>query len=523
MKESLKVRTEKGQREELMKGVSKGILEEVGRAKASLLTEDLVEIMKENFERLDRHEDLVVPRALLVDSIRKDVRIKKYLNKGVVHLPQVNKVIALRKILHQIEQEEHLKSDKLDTGDSNFISSKKYISWKNFMDYFLNYSKNENVQDIDLEFKRDTTDDQNMIEIPKVLKERMRAIFNECKNGEGYVKSIEYLDKLKLDPTVFSMMEAKSRIQAKYGDLPAENLRETLARVEDNIEDFTEWDEFIQYFTRRGSPVPIEKDEMRLTNIVAPVDFQKDPSSLVERAQMGLGGSITKVGAALNQGSYPSMTRREQTPGDSYGSINHLLEPPKGKMDTSVENGGYAFGEDKTQMFIPHVRLTSDSLAETQMMAPGPKTPFNTVEGHDIVDYAREKERHLTSLEGPRDRQGEVQNETAGFVPILPTSDRLLEEDRDDEAVVDDYVYFGDDERRFKITVPSGLKFEAREERRAKSTKNRKFEEYLEKKRVEEEEALRFRFRANSVPKKVKQPLYEKIMHVGLFYFRNKS
>jgi len=58
--------------------------------------------------------------------------MKKYLNKGVVFLPEVNKEIALRKVLHQIEEEELLKANQLDEGDPNFISTKKYISWNQF-------------------------------------------------------------------------------------------------------------------------------------------------------------------------------------------------------------------------------------------------------------------------------------------------------------------------------------------------------------------------------------------------------
>ena len=201
--------------------------------KECLLSEDLVALMRENFERLDKHEDLVVPRAALVDSIRKDVRVKKYLNVGVIYLPKVRKEIALRKVLHQIEQEEFIKADQLDAGDSNFVSSKKYISWKNFMDYFINYNQNPNVTDADLEFKKDETDDQSLIEIPKTLKEKMRAIFNELKDEDGFVKSFDFLNKLKSDPTVINMLEAQSRIRAKYGDIPPEKLRETLARIED--------------------------------------------------------------------------------------------------------------------------------------------------------------------------------------------------------------------------------------------------------------------------------------------------
>lgn len=97
--------------------------------KECLLTEDQFTIMKEIFEKLDIHKDLVVPRTQLIDAIKNDVRMKKYLDVGVVYVPLVGKEIPLRKVLHQIEQEEFMKAESLAVGGDDFISSKKYISW----------------------------------------------------------------------------------------------------------------------------------------------------------------------------------------------------------------------------------------------------------------------------------------------------------------------------------------------------------------------------------------------------------
>ena len=71
---------------------------------------------------------MVVPRANLIQSIKGDVRMKKFMDRGVVYLPSVKKEIAMRKVLHQIEQEEFLKAEKLEVGD-DFMSTKRYISW----------------------------------------------------------------------------------------------------------------------------------------------------------------------------------------------------------------------------------------------------------------------------------------------------------------------------------------------------------------------------------------------------------
>lgn len=468
--------------------------------KECLLSEDLVALMRENFERLDKHEDLVVPRAALVDSIRKDVRVKKYLNVGVIYLPKVRKEIALRKVLHQIEQEEFIKADQLDAGDSNFVSSKKYISWKNFMDYFINYNQNQNVTDADLEFKKDETDDQSLIEIPKTLKEKMRAIFNELKDEDGFVKSFDFLNKLKSDPTVINMLEAQSRIRAKYGDIPPEKLRETLARIEDTIEDYTDWDEFMQYFTRRGVPLEVEKQSLQVSNLIAPlVPPPVDRESILKKANIAQGSAQLFPVAASVDKTGKVVPGPQMPPENNFERFNSSYMPPgkgpQGKLDHQYASAAPPI--DRTQMIIPHVRMTADPLAETQTkFEVHLQAPPNTLGDHQFPS-------------------GEREGQPLEFLPAVTTTDRMFAEDEDDPYVIDDFVYFGDDAKRHKITIPDPLKFEAREKRRSDSTKNRKFKEYLEQKRLEEEEALRFRFRAKSVPKQVKEPLFDKIMQVA--------
>ena len=68
--------------------------------KECLLTEDQFTIMREIFDKIDVHKDLVVPRTKLVDAMKRDIRMKKYLDRGVVYVPLVKREIPLRKVLH---------------------------------------------------------------------------------------------------------------------------------------------------------------------------------------------------------------------------------------------------------------------------------------------------------------------------------------------------------------------------------------------------------------------------------------
>ena len=121
-----------------------------------------------------------------------------------------------------------MKAEKLDIGNSTQVSSKHYISWNQFIEYFTNYSKNKKTSNVDLEFRRDEVDDQNMIEVPKPLLAELKNVFKKMKNKEEYVKTCEYLDTLKQNDTVKTFSETAVRSEATYGSIPAETLSEVI-------------------------------------------------------------------------------------------------------------------------------------------------------------------------------------------------------------------------------------------------------------------------------------------------------
>lgn len=546
--------------------------------KLCLLTEEMVEVMKENFDKLDRFEDLVVPRAELVEAIRKDVRAKNFMNKGVVFLPKVNKQISMSKVLHQIEQEEFIRADKLDAGDSNFVSSKKYISWKNFMDYFLNYTKNQAPTELDL--KKDTGDDQDILDIPKSLKEKMKSMFNELKDEDGFVKSFDYLNKLKAEPMIVNNLEAQIRSRARNGDIPSEKLRETLSRIEQQIDDYTDWEEFLQYFTRRGVPLAVElsKKIPSLTSNVAPLIPAKEIGSLAAGAE--------KVASALsNISNIPNLNQVQNisikpparmpwvagaqgapdTPSHEHAP-QHGTKPGSVSLSQIPQLNATALGPypgGKTVDFVvgdqlDHTKLQEyaragqsvDLLAETRRDFPyydnflqngsNPTQPQlaqnpNNTSFLPHTQFDQGSRFNHTGFQGD-EQQGlppgflEAQNGNTGpagmgsgtnfypesYIPRpMSAGGQEYRQQEDDPYIIDDYVVYGDDGKTHKITVPSGLKFEALEERRSKSLKHKKFQEYISQKRHEEEEALKFQFRAKSIPDAVKQPLYSKIMAVS--------
>ena len=526
-------------REDFQKSGTRGHFSPSASKKECLLTEDLVTLMKENFEKLDRYEDLVVPRAQLIESLKKDVRIKKFMNKGVVYLSRIGKEIVLRKVLQQIEHEEFIKADTLDAGDSNFVSSKKYISWKNFMDYFVNYAKNQALPDFDPEFRKDEGDDQDVIEMSKNMKERLKAIFNEMKDEDGYVKSFDYLNRLKGERLFIELLDTQIRTKAKYGEIPAEKLRDTLSRIENTIDDYTDWDEFIQYFTKRG--VPVSHDYSRklpqLSHVVAPMvnktnQIQSDQISpefnlTTDQTANALGdylGARPEMNiASLNIGNGKQQNQNSPYAKEIGGYSNLSSTDPLSMNLPPRKNIGGGVNElpntypnmDQTRLYErPTNPTTVDFLSETRKFPVG-QYPQHADQYHSVTNPMQSDANFYQEVPGivgwdqSRAQLGQSGSQSA--------RGQYSQHETDDQRIVDDYVVYGDASKKHKITVPSPLQYELRMRNQPETAKQRKFKEYVDQKRQEDQDALMFKFRAKSVPKAVREPLYDKIMSVSLY------
>lgn len=428
--------------------------------KECLLTDEQFNIMKEVFDKIDIHGDLVVERAVLVQKIRDDVRIRKYLDRGVVYVPMVRREIPLRKVLHQIEQEEFLKAEEINTGDSKFVSSKRYISWNQFIEYFTNYSKNKKVSNIDLEFKRDEVDDQNMIEVPKHLLAEMKDIFDRQKNEDDFVKTFEYLDGLKRSNIVQGYFETGVRSEARYGSIPGETLLQVMKRIEDQADDFIDWDELIQYFTKRGQPVKVIAAKTKST--------------------------ITKT---ISESHFHSRL-----------SENDNRPSFKQKFETNQETDNVM---EKTILFNRKDNIR-DPIHETQI--------------RDFVDIEEEEQdkRDLTKFQSAVRVLNEEVNERRS------RKDNQENEEDDDEDLYynsneedieeSDYIQYRDQLK--KITVPELSGYQERQENRndVETIAEKKLQNWIKDLKKEEEEALNYKFKAKEVPKAVREPRYDKII-----------
>lgn len=137
----------------------------------------------------------------------------------------------------------------------------------------------------------------------------------------------------------------------------------------------------------------------------------------------------------------------------------------------------------------------------------------------------REHEREKRSAKFERDFElSPSRNRSASFDDRRGGDDQYQDEEEDEEYYddrrgrrTDGWMNrsYGDDKFgaiykdavELRYTVPDPFAFDTREKVRAKSIRERKVEEMVREKQLEEERMMKHQFRAKSVPKIVKEPL----------------
>jgi hypothetical protein len=112
---------------------------------ACVLTEDDIFAMQEIFDKLDVHEDLILPRKKFVSALREDIRVIKLLHKPAIYMSKVDRHMNLDRLLQQIAQE-------ADIDNEVVRKTKEFISWNQFISYFEDYNRlpSSNPEKVDI-------------------------------------------------------------------------------------------------------------------------------------------------------------------------------------------------------------------------------------------------------------------------------------------------------------------------------------------------------------------------------------
>jgi len=222
---------------------------------ACLLSDEILNTLREIYHQVDKYDDLIVPRLELVKKVREDVRIARILHKPAVHIKEIDKYLNMERILRQIEDEE-----KNAIGESK--RAKEYISLNQFLRYFTNYETPDSLaeklgEEPKKKSQKLTADnDEDFIEINPDHLKFFKEIFDTLpKKQNSFVETIIFIDEIrKNEHYKFVARDVGRRKAAKY-DLQSETVEEVINRMENEAEGCISWEEVIQFFTRRGRPL----------------------------------------------------------------------------------------------------------------------------------------------------------------------------------------------------------------------------------------------------------------------------
>lgn len=210
--------------------------------------------MRNVFKDLDRTGDLTINRKILISSLRKDIKIAQSLGNPAVYLPKYDKVLILDRLFHQIEREEFY-------GEEINRKAKENISWQHFISHFLNYKRmffisrelfHKIKKKIDL---KTIFDDQELLDLSQDHLIFFKEAFETLeKTPENYVYVSDLLKFIRNSQKYEYMSQENARRVSEKFSLPNEKIDEVLKRLEKEADDHLDWDEFLEFFTRRGRP-----------------------------------------------------------------------------------------------------------------------------------------------------------------------------------------------------------------------------------------------------------------------------
>lgn len=453
---------------------------------ACMLADETLDTIREVFNEVDKHEDLIVKRQALVKRLREDVRIMRILHKPAVHIVEIDKYLTMERLLRQIEEEE-----------TNAIGeqkrAKEYISLNQFLKYFTNYETPDDLAEKMGEFNKTQStkkspsrstrgfdeDDQDIIEVAAKHMQFFKDIFDSMpKKRQAFAETMSFIDSIRGDDRYVLGRRDPARRKSQHFELESENIEQTLNRLEMEAEKYISWDDFVQFFTRRGRP-------KRLLTTTYNVEQDLIQSGLASDPQ--------------NKGMQTGAKIIQNKPRDGYDS-----DP---EFHTYSKQVNYEFKLNRSPQTgeIEEMRSSKEKSPQKRTRGESPKSVGvqNDYEHSHSPNNIRNTftERPTRTEAGDGDGQWHERRS------------RRKTEGMDESGYNSRFGAAYKDPRDLKYTVPDPFEFDTREKVRAKSIRERKVEEMVQEKIDEEERILNHRFRANSVPGIVKTPLFEKIIH----------
>lgn len=191
--------------------------------------------LEEVFLKVDEHQDFVVPRGELIESMLEDEHIIKILHLDAVRVTPYQ-VLDLESMLL------YIKSDSCSPED--------LLTWNQFLDYFFIAPTFEESHFEGMENPR-----LNEIDLPSRFMALIQEVFEDIpKKSHDKVSTYEFIKSLKDDTKTSALMSYTARIPESLSHIPEETVQEVLQRMQETAESLISWVEIVGFFSKRGLP-----------------------------------------------------------------------------------------------------------------------------------------------------------------------------------------------------------------------------------------------------------------------------
>lgn len=227
-----------------------------------ILDESQVQTLKRHFDRARDSGRLATTQDLvrLVEDLHRDLVNMDLLNSIAYYVDPVNRIITLSNILLDFRCEAICwRRGAADRSGADFGRP----SWELFEDYFRDYTlrSQKPFQGVVSYAVMSVYKSENTIDFEHF--EFVRSIFNSISDTCGFVETSELLMRLRLDDSLIPKLGLPIRrpqggrpVEGSVaGRLELETLGEVLDRIENEAEEYIDFGEFQQYFSRRGYPM----------------------------------------------------------------------------------------------------------------------------------------------------------------------------------------------------------------------------------------------------------------------------
>ena len=216
-----------------------------------LLPEECLDIFRQAFHKVAFTEDESATLNVVdfVQRLRQNEDVKSILKEPAVYVSESHEYVPVEKVLRQIEN--HVKK-----SPKKKKKAREVTDLDQFLKFFTNYELDREA-DIDQNEvgSKAHLDDGDVFDIQPDRLQFFKDVYDSLpKNKEKLVETAALLDYLRETEYFKAISSEVARQKAALFDLPEETLTETFARLEKEVGSHIKWQDFEQYFTRRGRP-----------------------------------------------------------------------------------------------------------------------------------------------------------------------------------------------------------------------------------------------------------------------------